>query len=107
MTNIQREAVNLNVQNRNIVVGLTAVEVNPFGFRFTKGILLRVPGTLDPVPNTTTIWVGNANVTAGTNIETGGFPLVPGSSLYLPVEFVQGLYAISDAADQKLAWLGV
>jgi len=107
MSNVYRESVNLKIQNRHVVVGVTAVEVNPFGFQFVKGILLRAPGTLDPTPNTTSIWIGNASITAGTNIENGGFPIIPGASLFLPVEFVEDLYAISDAADQKLAWLGV
>jgi len=107
MVHVYREAVNLPVQNRNLVVGVTAVEINPIEFQFTKGILLRAPGTLDPVPNTTMIWIGPPKVTADDDVLTGGFPLVPGSSLYLPVEFANDLFAISDAADQKLFWLGV
>jgi len=107
MSNVYRESVNLKIQNRHVVVGVTAVEVNPFGFQFVKGILLRAPGTLDPVPNTTTVWIGNANITANTAVETGGFPIIPGASLFIPVEFVEGLYAIASAVDQNLAWLGV
>jgi len=107
MSSNLREAVDVNVQNRNVVVGLTAVKVNPLGFRFTKGILLRTPGTLDAVPNAASVWIGMVNITADTNIETGGFPLVPGSSLFLPVEFLEGLYAISTSTDQNLAWVGV
>jgi len=107
MSNIYREAVDEQVKNRHVVVGATAVKVNPFGFKFVKGILLRTPGPQDTTPNPVSIWLGNAQVTADNAIETGGFPLVPGSSIFIPAEFVTGLYAISTQASQNLAWLGV
>jgi hypothetical protein len=107
MTNVYREAVNLPVQNRNVAVGVTAVKVNPFGFQFIKGIQLYAPGSSDDTPNTATIWLGNIGVTANQAIETGGFPLVPGSSLFLPAEFITDLYVISGSASQILTWLGV
>jgi len=107
MVHVYRETVDVRVQNSNLVVGTTAVEVNPLGFKFVKGILLRVPGSFDPVPNTDSIWIGNASITADNDVVTGGFTLVPGSSLFLPVELVTDLYAISSAASQKLAWVGV
>ncbi len=104
---VRREAVNFPIQNRNVAVGVAAVEVNPFGFRFIKGIQLYAPGSSDVTPNTATIWLGNANVTSDQVIETGGFPLVPGSSLFLPAEFAADLYVISGSASQILTWLGV
>lgn len=107
MSNIYREAVDVKVQNRNVVVGTSAVLINNLEFQFIKGILLRAPGLDDPITNTAPIWIGNANVTADSVIETGGFPIVAGASIFIPVEFISGLYAISTAADQKLAWLGV
>jgi len=107
MTNVYREAVDLLVQNRNVAVGVTAVKVNPLEFKFVKGIQLYAPGSSDVTPNTATIWLGDAGVTANQAIETGGFPLVPGSSLFLPNEFVSGLYVISASASQILTWLGV
>jgi hypothetical protein len=107
MANVHREAVDLPVQNRNVAVGVTAVKVNPFGFKFVKGIQLYAPGSSDATPNIATIWIGNAGVTADQAIETGGFPLVPGSSLFLPTEFVENLYVISASASQILTWLGV
>jgi len=107
MVNVYREAANVVVQNRHVVVGATAVLVNPLGFKFVKGFLLRTPGVGDPTPNTAPIWLGNANVTADSAVETGGFPLIPGASIYIPSEFADGLYAISTAASQDLVWLGV
>lgn len=107
MTNTYRDAVDVLVQNRNVVVGTSAVLVNPLGFKFIKGILLRTPGSDDPTPNTDPVWIGGVNVTADSAIETGGFPLLPGASIFIPVEFVSGLYARSTTGAQKLAWLGV
>lgn len=107
MTSVDKESVNLPVQNRNVAVGVLAVKVNPFGFKFIKGIQLYAPGSSDATPNTATIWLGNSGVTYNQAIETGGFPLVPGSSLFLPLEFVDDLYVISASASQILTWLGV
>lgn len=107
MTNVYRETVDIPVQTRNVIVGATAVKVNPIGFKFVKGILLRTPGTTDPSPNVAPIWIGGANVTADQAVETGGFPLVPGASLNIPSEFLDSLYAISTSATQVLTWVGV
>jgi hypothetical protein len=107
MANIEKESIDSPVQNRVVVVGATAVPINPFEFRFMKGFLLYLPGTLDPTPNTAPVWIGDAKVTADMDADTGGFPLVPGSSLFVPVEFLRDVYAISTMADQHLMWLGV
>ncbi len=107
MANVHREAVDLLIQNRNVAVGTTAVKVNPFGFKFIKGIQLYAPGGADVNPNTAPLWLGNVGVTSDQAIETGGFPLTPGSSLFLPAEFATGLYVISGSASQILTWLGV
>jgi len=107
MGNLHREAVDVLVQTRNVDVGISAVRVNPIGFKFIKGVLLHAPGTSDPGPNTDPIWIGGPTVTADQAIETGGFPLIPGSTLEIPSEFLGGLYAISTAASQTLTWLGV
>jgi hypothetical protein len=102
-----KETITNQVLNRNLVIGVTAVKINDIGFRFIKGILLRAPGTVDPTPNTATIWIGSPSVTADMAVETGGFPLPPGASIFIPTEFLNGLHAISTQADQNLAWLGV
>lgn len=107
MTNLARESVDDSVRNRNLIIGTTAIEVNPKNFRFIKGALLRTPGAEDPEPNTVPIWIGSSLVTADSDTESGGFPLLPGSSIFIPSEFLSGLYAISSAANQKLAWLGL
>lgn len=104
--NIEKVTVDFLVQNRVVIVGTTAVLVNPFEFRFMKGVILYVPSQLDPVPNTAPIWIGNEGVTADL-LETGGFPLVPGSQITLPTDYLKGLYAVSTTADQHLLWIGV
>ncbi len=107
MSNIYQETVDLLMQHQNVAVGTVAVLVNPFGFKFVKGIQLYAPGIADDVPNTSSIWIGSSGVTADQALETGGFPLVPGSSITLPAETVKGLYVISAAPGQILTWLGV
>ncbi len=89
-----QESIDAIVNNRNVTIGATAVKIDTIGFRFIKGILLRTPGPNDPVPNAATVWIGSSLVTADMAIETGGFPLPPGASIFLPVEFLSGLYGI-------------
>jgi len=84
-------------------VGVAIVQVIELAnVTFTKGILLRAAGDNDPTPNTNVIWVGGPAVTAN-----DGMPLAPGETLSLPLENGSRLYAISTAADQKLAWIGM
>jgi hypothetical protein len=40
-------------------------------------------------------------------LPTGGMPVVPGSSLFIPIDDPSELYIISTLADQDYAWLGV
>jgi hypothetical protein len=107
MANIEKETLEVPVQNKVIVVGITPVLVNPARFRFMKGVILYVPSQLDPVPNTAPIWLGNNLVTPDLAIDTGGFPLVPGSQITFPTDYLDGLFAVSTAADQHLIWIGV
>jgi len=107
MTNVYKESVENPVHVKNLTVGTTAVKVNPQGMQFVKGILIRAPGSLDPTPNGSPCWFGPATVTADAHADTGGFPLLPGDSLFIPSEYLENLYAISDQASQNLAWMGV
>lgn len=104
---IVKEAVDAPVKIYHLTVGVTAVAINSLGWQFQKGILLRTPESTDPVPNDAAIWIGSSQVTADSAPETGGFPLIPGASLCIPTEFATGLFAISTAADQDLAVVGV
>lgn len=89
------------------VVGTTAVKLTDLEFKFSKGLLVRAPGSSDPTPNTNCIWLGGAGVTADSDAETGGVPLAPGDSINLPVNDPTEIYAISDGAAQDVAWMGV
>jgi hypothetical protein len=90
------------------VVGATAVRLTAFSAEMRKGVLLRAPGDLDPTPNTHTIWIGtNESVTADSDVETGGMPLVPGAAITVPAKDANGIWVIAGAASQDIAWIGV
>jgi hypothetical protein len=72
-----------------------------------KGILLRAPGSGDDSPNSAPVYVGGAGVTADNMPETGGMPICPGETLFVPLENLELLYAISTAANQQLAWIAM
>lgn len=87
-------------------VGTTRVKLSNLNFPLLKGVLLRAPGGDDPSGNTDPIWVGGSAVTADSN-PTGGIPIVPGASIFIPVESVDLLWIVSTASSQDIAWLGV
>ena len=87
------------------LVGVTAVPLCG-NFDTRRGVLLRCPGSLDPVPNTAPVWVGPKSVKADSSA-AGGMPITPGSHIVLPIEDPSQLYVISTVADQDIAWMGV
>lgn len=89
------------------VVGTTAVKVTKAtsNLKPQKGVLFRTPGANDPTPNTHCVWVGNSNVTADSDITSGGYPLAPGEALFVPTSEVDDLYAVAGAASQDIAWM--
>ena len=91
----------------HVTVGLTRTQIVQLelGTQALKGILLVTPGSNAPVPNTHPIWVGGIGVTSDSSSESGGVPLLPGDSLFVPVADVSKLYAASTAASQDLAWM--
>jgi hypothetical protein len=103
-----RETVGMkNLRWGHKTVGTTAVQLTTLGFEFSKGLLIRAPGSNDPTSNTNCIWIGGKGVTADSDAETGGMPLPPGDSINLPVNSPTDVYVISDAASQDVAWMGV
>lgn len=70
-----------------------------------KGVMIRTPGSSDPAANSAPIWIGKDNVTADSTPGTGGFPLIPGATIVIPLEIVDQIYAISTAASQDLAYM--
>jgi hypothetical protein len=81
----------------------TATQVNASVTGLNHGVVLRVPGASDPVPNTGIVWVGDENIVAG----SVGFPMAPGSSLTLGVDDLDELYVTSNVASQVVYWIGV
>jgi len=67
--------------------------VLPLNDSVVRGVVLKAFGT-----NSDTIYVGDSGVTTGV-----GFPLTAGESVVLPLNSMT-IYAIADAASQKLAW---
>jgi hypothetical protein len=88
-------------------VGLTVVQLTPLSFKCSRGVLVRSPGPGEPDANTDIIYVGKATVTADSDVKTGGFPIIPGGCLTLPVDDPSKIYVIAAAAGQTLAWMGV
>lgn len=92
----------------HVTVGVTRKRVVTMDHSsMMKGIMLRAPGSGDPVPNTAPIWIGSNGVTADSAEETGGMPLPPGESMFVPLEMLGKLYAVSTAPDQDLAWMAM
>jgi len=88
-------------QHGHASVGVAAAVVEENAHDFDHGIVFYASSD-----NTDTIWIGKTGVTADSNVLTGGFPLVPGSGIVLPISEMANLYAISGTASQDLAWLG-
>jgi hypothetical protein len=88
-------------------VGTTAVKLSPVSVLVKTGVLIRTPGTDDPIANANTVWVGSDKITGDSDIQTGGFPLPPGSSIVLDVDDVSKVWCVAEAASHDVAWIGV
>jgi hypothetical protein len=101
-------AVTKDIRYGHKVVGATAVQLTAISAEMRKGILIRAPGVTDPTPNTHTVWIGtNESVTADSDVETGGMPLIPGAALTVPAQNANDIWVIAGAAAQDIAWIGV
>jgi hypothetical protein len=92
------------LQHGHQTVGATPVALC-HSFQTLRGILVRCPGTNDPVPNTAPVWIGRAGVTADSG-PRGGFPILPGHSLHIPIDDPALLICVSTVEDQDIAWMG-
>lgn len=89
------------------VVTTTKVRLTDLDFVVNKGVLLRAPGTNDPVPNTDPVWVGSHGVTSDSNEGTGGMPVMPGDAIFIPVDKPMLLWVVTNNSDQDIAWMGI
>lgn len=87
----------------HVVVGTTAAPLATESVTdVKKGVLI----VADP-NNATTVYLGRKAVTADNNVDTGGIPLPPGASLFVPIEDLTALYVISGSAAQDVAWMAL
>jgi hypothetical protein len=88
--------------------GTERIQITPLDLYLYKGILVTCPGTLYPGEgNDAPVWIGGHRVTADDNPGTGGVPITPGSSMFIPIEKPNELWVISTEEDQKIAWMVV
>lgn len=104
---IDKETVDANsLRNGHTSVGTTPQKLSDLDTKVVKGILLRCPGSVDPVSNTAPVWIGGPAVTADSTA-TGGIPILPGSSMMVPLERLDSLWVVSTVNNQDIAWLGI
>ena len=72
-----------------------------------KGVLIRAPGSVDPMPNTACVWVGDARVLASSDEDRGGMPVPPGEALFVPIDDPHRLWVVSTDGDQDVAWMAM
>lgn len=85
-------------------VGTTVQQLAPSGIApASRGVWIRAAGSLDPSPNTDTVFIGGVEVTGSG--ETMGWPLAPSDTLYLEVDDPSLIFAISNTPGQSLSWL--
>jgi len=78
-------------------VGTTAVQITTTVTVAVFGICIKADDG-----NTGNVFIGEAGVTT-----SNGFKLAPGEAITIEIDFPEKLYAIADAADQKVHWLAV
>jgi hypothetical protein len=102
---IYKEAIGTLLHGHQ-TVGTTRRQLVDGKYDILKGVLLRAPGSCDPTPNTAAVWVGGKSVTSDSG-PTGGMPLTPGESMFLPVDDPTQIYLISTDDNQDIAWITV
>ena len=96
-----------DLANGHTVVGQTAAPLTTNSRSLCRGVVVRAAGAGEDTPNSDIVWVGRACVTADNDVGTGGVPILPGGSIFLPVDDPSKVYVISNTAAQDVAWLGV
>lgn len=80
-------------------VGMEPVRISDLDYRLNKGVLLQAsPGNEYPV------YIGGRNVLAD-NTPNGGLPLIPGQALFMPLDKINSVWAVSTHAGQDIAWI--
>jgi hypothetical protein len=97
MTRLGDETVASFDHGRKSSVGVSAVQLVATPLHAAKGIELIAAST-----NSGTVYVGNADVTAGSADATDGFPLAPGARLFLPLDDPSKVYVRGSASGQTV-----
>lgn len=99
--NIYREAVNEFDHGSKGSIGVSALPLTAVGFGAAKGIELIAAAT----NAAGIVYVGNADVTAGSAEATDGFPLAAGARLFIPIERVSSIHLIGSTTGLKVFWI--
>lgn len=97
-----KDTVKDAVRQGHKAVGTSAVQITVNETSFIKGVLLKAAAA-----NTAPVYFGGYNVTADAAETSGGFPLAASDTLFLAIEDLSRLYAVSSAAGQDVAWIAV
>lgn len=97
-----KDTVRDPVRQGHGAVGTGATPLTDNVTQFVKGVVLKAAEA-----NTAPIYLGGYNVTADAAESSGGFPLAAGETLFLAIEDLNRLYAVSTAAAQDVAWIAV
>lgn len=92
------------MQNGWATVGTSPAQLTDNAFQGYQGIILRAPGSQDDNPNTDVIYVSTNPALTANDGPAGGFAIVPGMAIGIPLDKVSKLYAVSTATGQKLSW---
>lgn len=102
MTRVSDETVHGFHHGRVAAVGVSAVALGAAADRLAKGVQLRAGEA-----NTALVYVGGPDVTAGSTPATDGFPLAAGEALFVPIDRIDKLYVVAEAADQDVYWFAL
>ncbi len=89
-----------DLRNGHTFVGLSPIPLT-IHTEANRGVLIRCPGRLDPVPNTGIVYVGRS----AASVLAHGLPLAPGESITLPVDDPSSLFIVATAEGQDVAWM--
>ena len=100
MSRIGDETVASFDHGRKSSIGVSAEQLVTTTLHAAKGIELIAAPT-----NSGTVYVGNADVTAGSADATDGFPLAPGARLFLPLDDPSKVYLRGSASGQAVYYV--
>jgi hypothetical protein len=110
------EISKLTTTGKSLYHGVTQVGTTPIrlcpNLETHQGIVVRAPGQADvdaadqPIGNTGLVYLGDHRVTAD-HSNTGGFPLLPGMAIVIPINDPSELYVVATKQNQIVQWMGL